>query len=94
VERLWDKFIIMEIIKDYKLILLNDEVNSFSYIMACLIRFCMHEPIQAEQCSLIADSVGQCTIKYGSYYAMENMKDQLAGLNIKVKLEVNEGNLY
>ena len=54
----------------------------------------MHEPSQAEQCALIADSVGQCTIKYGSYYAMENMKDQLAGLNIKVKLEINESNLY
>jgi ATP-dependent Clp protease adaptor protein ClpS len=84
----------MEIIKDYKLILLNDEVNSFPYIMACLIRFCMHEPIQAEQCALIADNVGHCTIKYGSYYTMENMKDQLTGLNIQVKLEVNEGNMY
>ena len=84
----------MEIIKDYKLILLNDEVNSFPYIMACLIRFCMHEPIQAEQCALIADTVGHCTIKYGSYYTMENMKDQLTGLNIQVKLEVNEGNMY
>jgi ATP-dependent Clp protease adaptor protein ClpS len=62
--------------------------------MACLIRVCMHEPIQAEQCALIADNVGHCTIKYGSYYTMENMKDQLTGLNIQVKLEVNEGNMY
>jgi ATP-dependent Clp protease adaptor protein ClpS len=84
----------MDIIDDYKLILVNDEVNSFSYIMACLIRFCMHEPGQAEQCALIADTVGKCAIKHGSYYAMEEMKDQLAGLNIKAKVEINDSNLY
>lgn len=84
----------MDIIDDYKLVLLNDEVNSFPYIIACLIRFCMHEPTQAEQCALIADNVGKCAIKHGSYHAMENMKDQLAGLNIKAKVEINEGNLY
>ena len=54
----------------------------------------MHEPIQAEQCALIADNTGKCIIKHGSYYAMENMKDQLSGLNIKVKVEQNESNLY
>ena len=84
----------MDIVDDYKLILLNDEINSFSYIMACLIRFCGYEPGQAEQCALIADSVGRCAIKHGSYYAMEEMKDQLLGFNIKAKVEINEGNLY
>lgn len=84
----------MDINEDYKLILLNDEVNSFSYIMACLIRFCGHQPQQAEQCALIADSVGRCAIKHGSYFDMEEMKDRLSGLNIKTKLETNESNLH
>jgi len=84
----------MEINEDYKLVLLNDDVNSFSYVMACLIRFCMHEPQQAEQCAMIADNVGRCAVKHGSYYAMENMRDQLTGLNIQVKVEKNEGNMY
>jgi len=84
----------MDIIDDYKLILFNDEVNSFPYIIACLIRFCMHEPTQAEQCALIADSIGKCAIKHGSYGAMENMKDQLVGFNIKAKVEINEGNMH
>ena len=80
----------MDIVDDYKLVLLNDEVNSFSYVMACLIRFCGYEPGQAEQCALIADSVGRCAIKHGSYYDMEEIKDRLSGLNIKTKLETNE----
>ena len=84
----------MDAIQDYRLILYNDDTNSIAYIMARLIRFCMHEPIQAEQCALIADNTGKCIIKHGSYYAMENMKDQLSGLNIKVKVEQNESNLY
>ena len=84
----------MDIVDDHKLVLLNDDVNSFPYIMACLIRFCMYEPGQAEQCALIADSVGRCAIKHGSYFDMEEMRDKLAGLNIKTKVEINEGNMY
>lgn len=84
----------MDINEDYKLVLLNDDFNNFQYIMACLIRFCMHDSIQAEQCAIIADNVGRCSIKHGSYYAMENMKDQLTSLNIKVKVEKNESNMY
>tara|TARA_R110002126_G_scaffold289751_1_gene445395 strand:+ start:431 stop:715 length:285 start_codon:yes stop_codon:yes gene_type:complete len=94
VERLWNKFIVMDIVDDYKLVLLNDEVNSFSYVMACLIRFCTYEPGQAEQCALIADMVGRCAIKHGSYFDMEEMRDKLSGLNIKTKVEVNEGYMH
>jgi ATP-dependent Clp protease adaptor protein ClpS len=84
----------MEVNQDYKLILYNDDVNSFTYIMACLIRFCMMEPQQAEQCTLIADLVGKCTVAHGSYYAMEDIQDKLTGLNVKVKLEKNESDMY
>lgn len=84
----------MDIIEDHKLILLNDEVNSFSYIMACLIRFCGYEPGQAEQCALIADSVGRCAIKHGSYLDMIEVQVRLSGLNIKTKVENNESNMH
>ena len=84
----------MDINEDYKLVLLNDEVNSFSYIMACLIRFCGYDPGQAEQCALIADSVGRCAIKHGSYFDMIDIQGRLSGLNIKTKVENNESNMH
>jgi hypothetical protein len=36
---------------------------AFSYVVACLIKFCGHEPQQAEQCALVVDLAGQCTSK-------------------------------
>lgn len=57
----------MEDIKTHKLVLYNDSVNDYGYIMACLIRFCKHEPIQAEQCAIIAHNVGQCSVKSGDF---------------------------
>lgn len=79
---------------DYKLVLLDDDVNSFAYIMACLIRYCKHEPEQAEQCALIADTRGFCSIKHGSYFDMEELRDQLDGLNIIVNMEIDESYMH
>ena len=79
---------------DYSLVLYNDDVNSFQYIMACLIRFCKMEPIQAEQCAVIADKTGKCVIKLGSWSELEDIQLALKEMNIKVKLEIDESYLY
>lgn len=79
---------------DYSLVLYNDDVNSFQYIMACLIRFCKMEPIQAEQCAVIADKKGKCVIKLGSWAELEDIQLTLKELNIKVKLEIDESYLH
>ena len=52
----------MEDVKTHKLTVYNDDVNSYEYIMACLIRFCKHDPIQAEQCAIIAHNTGKCIV--------------------------------
>jgi len=84
----------MSELKDYSLVLYNDDVNNFQYIIACLIRFCKMEPIQAEQCAIIADNVGKCCIKLGSWSELEDIQLTLKDMNIKVKLEINESYLH
>lgn len=79
-----------ELPEDYKLILFNDDKHSFAYVVACLIKFCGHEPQQAEQCALIADLAGQCTVKHGCWAQIETMKELLEGVELKVKMETNE----
>jgi len=93
-EELRIKTIIMELPVDHKLILFNDNQNSFAYVMACLIKFCGHEPNQAEQCALIADLVGQCTIKHGCWAQIETMKESLEAQDLKVKMEPYEGDMH
>lgn len=49
-----------------ELILHNDDVNSFDFVIETLIEVCQHEPLQAEQCALIAHYKGRCGIKSGT----------------------------
>jgi ATP-dependent Clp protease adaptor protein ClpS len=84
----------MELPEDHKLILYNDDSNSFAYVIACLIKYCGHDPQQAEQCALIADLAGQCTIKHGCWAQIETIKESLEALNLKVKVEPYESGVH
>ena len=84
----------MELPEDHKLILYNDDVHSFAYVVACLIKFCGHDPQQAEQCALVADLAGQCTIKHGCWAQIYTMKESLEAVDLKVKMEEHEDGLH
>jgi ATP-dependent Clp protease adaptor protein ClpS len=55
--------------------------------MASLIRFCKHEPIQAEQCAVIAHNKGKCSVKSGDFMDMFELKNTFDGLDIKSEIE-------
>lgn len=84
----------MEDIKTHKLVLYNDSVNDYNYIMACLIKFCKHDPIQAEQCAVIAHKVGQCSVKSGDFLEMLEIKSTFEELQIKSEIEVYESDMH
>lgn len=48
-----------------ELILHNDDVNTFDFVIETLMEVCRHEPLQAEQCALIAHYKGKCGVKSG-----------------------------
>jgi ATP-dependent Clp protease adaptor protein ClpS len=84
----------MELPEDHRLILFNDDEHSFAYVMACLIKYCGHDPQQAEQCALVADLAGQCTIKHGCWAQISTMFEFLEAQGLKVKMEEIEGNMH
>jgi len=84
----------MELPEDHRLILFNDDIHSFAYVVACLIKFCGHDPQQAEQCALVADLAGQCTIKHGCWAQISTMKESLEAVDLKVKMEEYEDGLH
>ena len=84
----------MENAKTHKLVMHNDDVHDFHYIMACLIKYCEHSPIQAEQCALIAHNKGLCSIKSGDFDAMFDLKSNLNELGIQTEIEAYESTLY
>jgi ATP-dependent Clp protease adaptor protein ClpS len=68
------------------LILHNDDIHSFDYVIDCLIDICEHNTVQAEQCTFIIHYKGKCDVKKGSYEFLKPMKDGLIerGLNATI----------
>lgn len=61
----------------YKLVLHNDDVNTFDFVIECLIEICKHTPEQAEQCTLLVHYKGKCTVKTGSMDLLKPMHQKL-----------------
>lgn len=57
--------------KDYELVLFNDEVNTFDWVIESLMDVCGHTLEQAEQCALITHYKGKCGVKTGSWEALK-----------------------
>lgn len=60
-----------------QLILFNDDVNSFEFVIESLVEVCDHDPVQAEQCAIIAHFKGKCGIKSGTFSELEPMNNEL-----------------
>ncbi len=69
------------------LVLFNDDVNSFDYVIESLIIVCDHNIEQAEQCTLIAHYKGMCDVKCGTFDELKPYKNDLIkrGLNVTIK---------
>jgi ATP-dependent Clp protease adaptor protein ClpS len=61
----------------YKLILHNDDIHTFDYVIDCLIEICKHTPEQAEQCTMLIHYKGKCTVKTGSIDLLKPMHERL-----------------
>lgn len=76
----------MEDTKTHKVVLYNDDIHDFLYIMACLIKFCKHDSLQAEQCAIIADSKGSVDVASGNFMDMLELNDSLERMHLKTEL--------
>jgi len=61
----------------YFLVLHNDEVHSFDYVIDALIDVCDHDYEQAVQCTVITHHKGCCDVRKGDFESLKQMKDAL-----------------
>lgn len=54
-----------------KIVLFNDDVNTFDFVIQSLMELCGHDPMQAEQCTLLVHYKGKCDVKEGEYEKLE-----------------------
>lgn len=74
--------------KSCQLIVWNDEVNTFEWVIETLVSICGHSPEQAEQCALIIHSQGKYAVKYGSYEILKPLCDAITDRGINATVEV------
>ncbi len=55
----------------FNIVLFNDDVNTFDWVIHSLVEVCEHQPEQAEQCAYIVHYRGKCDVKSGSYDELE-----------------------
>jgi len=49
------------------IVLFNDDVNTFDFVIETLVEVCQHEILQAEQCTILVHYAGKCQVKKGTY---------------------------
>lgn len=70
------------------LIVWNDEVNTFEWVITTLIEICHHSEEQAEQCALIIHTQGKYAVKHGSYDELKPMCDAITERGIGATVEM------
>lgn len=70
------------------LIVWNDEINTFEWVIETLIEVCGHSQQQAEQCSYIIHFQGKYAVKEGAYDDLKPMCDAITERGIGATVEV------
>ena len=71
-----------------QLIVWNDEVNSFDWVIETLMEICAHSFQQAEQCAMIIHTKGKYGVKEGEYDFLKPMCNAITDRGIGATIEV------
>jgi ATP-dependent Clp protease adaptor protein ClpS len=71
----------------YNLIVWNDEVNTFDWVIETLMDICKHTPEQAEQCAMLIHFKGKYAVKNGDMQTLKPMCDAITERNIGATIE-------
>ncbi len=71
----------------FSLVVWNDEVNTFEWVIETLIDICKHSEEQAEQSAMIIHTHGKYAVKQGSYDTLKPMCDAITERGIGATIE-------
>ena len=70
----------------YELVLFNDDVNTFDFVIDSLISICEHTDEQAHQCTLIIHYKGKCIVKTGELSDLKPRCSKLLELGLSAEI--------
>ena len=72
----------------FSLVVWNDDINTFDWVIDTLIQICGHSAEQAEQCAMIIHHKGKYAVKKGDYEKLKPMCEAINDRNINATMEV------
>ena len=70
----------------HEIVLHNDEVNTFDFVIDSLVSVCDHTLEQAEQCTILVHYKGKCSVKTGNYKELEPRCTKLLELGLSAEI--------
>jgi len=70
-----------------RLIIHNDEVNTFDWVIETLVDVCRHDYEQAEQCAILVHTRGKYAVKHGPLDILNPMRQAISERGIGVTIE-------
>lgn len=70
----------------YEIVLFNDDINTFDFVIDSLIDVCDHTLEQAEQCTILVHYKGKCAVKSGEYKELKQKCTRLLSLGLSAKI--------
>ena len=86
-EILEDVDVLTEEAINLSLVVWNDEVNTFEWVIDTLIDVCGHQREQAEQCAMLIHTKGKYAVKNGSYETLKPQKEAITDRLINATIE-------
>ncbi len=71
----------------FSLVVWNDEINTFEWVIESLMSVCQHTEEQAEQCAMLIHFKGKYAVKNGEYETLKPMCDAITERNINATIE-------
>ncbi|MFD1314118.1 ATP-dependent Clp protease adaptor ClpS [Namhaeicola litoreus] len=86
-ERIQEDFDVLEKeLEQHQIVLFNDDVHTFDYVIDSLIDVCEHTLEQAEQCTYLVHYKGKCTVKTGEIDDLKPRCSKLLQLGLSAEL--------
>ncbi len=70
-----------------KLVVYNDDYNTFEWVIECFCKYLRHSSEQAEQCALLIHTKGKCEVKTASKEVLKPLKEALADAGLSAVIE-------
>jgi ATP-dependent Clp protease adaptor protein ClpS len=71
----------------HKIIVWNDDVNTFDWVIESLMDICRHTREQAEQCAMIIHHAGKYAVKQGDFETLRPQAEALIDRGINATID-------